>query len=110
MRRDKGLLPIIEAWMEGKKIEVKSGNKWVTLAYSPSFNGHPSHYRIKIDPETFCFIIRGDGTRFKQYADNGLMSVEKAEAEIKYLNREYPQLAPYTIKKFVQDLDYQSPA
>lgn len=42
----KKLLPIIQAFSEGKDIETKTGSGWISIE-SMSFAGNPNSYRIK---------------------------------------------------------------
>lgn len=46
----KKLLPIIQAFSEGKNIETKTGSGWVSIE-SMSFAGNPNSYRIKPEPK-----------------------------------------------------------
>lgn len=46
----KQLLPLIQAYSEGKIIQIyEDGKKWTDLN-SPNFDGVPEHYRIKPEP------------------------------------------------------------
>lgn len=48
----KQLLPIIQAYAEGKTIEFLSGGTWVDMIYpTPKFDCGPSKYRIKPEPK-----------------------------------------------------------
>ena len=48
----KELLPIIQAWAEGKPIEIGDNLGWKDLIIeSPKFDCKPSCYRIKPEPE-----------------------------------------------------------
>lgn len=53
MRRDPALLPIIEAWLKGKEIEVHSAfsREWELIKHTPTFDYPASHYRIKQEPK-----------------------------------------------------------
>ena len=46
----KELLPIIQAWAEGKTIQVKEHGRWVELCID-DFNLCPDMYRIKPEPK-----------------------------------------------------------
>ncbi len=46
----KKLLPIIQAFSEGKDIETKTGSGWISIE-SMSFAGNPNIYRIKPEPK-----------------------------------------------------------
>ena len=46
----KQLLPIIQAFSEGKCIQTKTGSGWVNME-NMSFSGKPKAYRIKPDPK-----------------------------------------------------------
>lgn len=46
----KKLLPIIQAFSEGKDIETKTGSGWISIE-SMSFAGNPDSYRIKSGPK-----------------------------------------------------------
>ena len=46
----KELLPIIQAFAEGKQIEVKRKNEWFGIGDDIYFSESPSDYRIKPDP------------------------------------------------------------
>lgn len=46
----KKLLPIIQAFSEGKNIETKTGSGWISIE-SMSFAGNPNSYRIKPEPK-----------------------------------------------------------
>ena len=46
----KQLLPIIQAFAEGKCVETKTGSGWVNME-NMSFVGKPKSYRIKPDPK-----------------------------------------------------------
>lgn len=54
MRREKAkaLLPIIQAWVEGKTIQYKNHvtNEWTDVVYDVHFAGVPDDYRVKPDP------------------------------------------------------------
>ena len=47
----KELLPIIQAFAEGKQIEVKRKNEWFGIGDDIYFSESPSDYRIKPDPK-----------------------------------------------------------
>lgn len=46
----KAKLPIIQAFSEGKTIQIKSNDKWVDL-HEPDFRAFPDKYRIKPEPK-----------------------------------------------------------
>ena len=46
----KQLLPIIQAFAEGKCVETKTGSGWVNME-NMSFTGKPKAYRIKSEPK-----------------------------------------------------------
>ena len=46
----KQLLPIIQAFAEGKCVETKTGSGWVNME-NMSFAGNPKAYRIKSEPK-----------------------------------------------------------
>ena len=46
----KELLPIIQAFAEGKGVETKTGSGWISIE-NMSFAGNPDSYRIKPEPE-----------------------------------------------------------
>lgn len=47
----KKLLPIIQAYAEGKTIQcISITDEWIDID-KPSFDGHPSNYRIKPEPK-----------------------------------------------------------
>lgn len=46
----KKLLPIIQAFSEGKDIETKTGSGWMSIE-NMSFAGNPDSYRVKPEPE-----------------------------------------------------------
>ena len=46
----KEMLPIIQAWAEGKTIQVKEKGRWVELCID-DFNRSPDMYRIKPEPK-----------------------------------------------------------
>lgn len=50
----KKLLPIIQAFSEGKDIETKTGSGWISIE-SMSFAGNPDSYRIKPEPKYRSF-------------------------------------------------------
>ena len=50
----KQLLPIIQAFAEGKCVETKTGSGWVNME-NMSFAGKPKAYRIKPDPKYYPF-------------------------------------------------------
>lgn len=52
MTREKAkeLLPIIQAYAEGKDIEIFFGNEWIKIT-NPDFTLSPENYRIKPEPE-----------------------------------------------------------
>lgn len=50
----KKLLPIIQAFSEGKDIETKTGSGWISIG-SMSFAGNPDSYRIKPEPKYRSF-------------------------------------------------------
>ena len=52
MRRNeaKELLPIIQAFAEGKCVETKTGSGWINME-NMSFAGKPKAYRIKSEPK-----------------------------------------------------------
>lgn len=50
----KKLLPIIQAFSEGKDIETKTGSGWISIE-SMSFAGNPDSYRIKPEPKYHPF-------------------------------------------------------
>ena len=48
----KELLPIIQAFADGKTIEIYNGDEWKTMVLKdPHFDCVPSHYRIKPEPK-----------------------------------------------------------
>lgn len=46
----KDLLPIIQAFAEGKGVETKTGSGWISIK-NMSFAGNPKDYRIKPEPK-----------------------------------------------------------
>ena len=46
----KQLLPIIQAFAEGKVIETKTGSGWISIE-NMSFAGNPDSYHIKLEPK-----------------------------------------------------------
>ena len=46
----KQLLPIIQAFSDGKDVETKTGSGWMSIE-NMSFAGKPDSYRIKPDPK-----------------------------------------------------------
>lgn len=50
----KKLLPIIQAFSEGKGIETKTGSGWISIE-NMSFAGNPNSYRIKPEPKYRSF-------------------------------------------------------
>ena len=46
----KDLLPIIQAFAEGKCVETKTGSGWISIE-NMSFAGNPDNYRIKPEPK-----------------------------------------------------------
>lgn len=46
----KDLLPIIQAFAEGKCVETKTGSGWISIE-NMSFAGNPNSYRIKLEPK-----------------------------------------------------------
>ena len=46
----KRLLPIIQAFAEGKGVETKAGSGWISIE-NMSFAGNPDSYRIKLEPK-----------------------------------------------------------
>lgn len=46
----KQLLPVIQAFAEGKCVETKTGSGWVSIG-NMSFAGEPKAYRIKPEPK-----------------------------------------------------------
>lgn len=46
----KQLLPIIQAFAEGKGVETKTGSGWISIG-NMSFAGNPDSYRIKPEPK-----------------------------------------------------------
>lgn len=46
----KQLLPIIQAFTEGKGVETKTGSGWISIE-NMSFAGNPDSYRIKPEPK-----------------------------------------------------------
>lgn len=45
----KQLLPIIQAFSDGKDVETKAGSGWISIE-NISFTGKPNNYRIKPEP------------------------------------------------------------
>lgn len=54
----KDFLPLIQAWAEGKTLQVKCriSDKWIDLESCASFLYSPSDYRIKPEPRKFYAI------------------------------------------------------
>lgn len=46
----KEMLPIIQAFAEGKGVETKTGSGWISIE-NMSFAGNPNSYRIKPEPK-----------------------------------------------------------
>lgn len=46
----KEMLPIIQAFAEGKGVETKTGSGWISIE-NMSFAGNPQEYRIKPEPK-----------------------------------------------------------
>ena len=44
------MLPIIQAFAEGKGVETKTGSGWISIE-NMSFAGNPNSYRIKPEPK-----------------------------------------------------------
>lgn len=68
--RAKELLPVIQAFADGKTIQVRGRTsavpKWTDILSDPSFFGN-CEYRIKPEPRTLYVIYRGDGLRLISY-------------------------------------------
>lgn len=59
----KNYLPLIEAFAEGKEIEVKDiHGKWVPAGEAVAFSLNPEHYRIKPEPRVFYCFEWNDGS------------------------------------------------
>ena len=58
----KELLPIMQAFAEGKTIQIYDGEegKWIDMTIDPSFNLIPSYYRIKPEPKYRPFKTKGE--------------------------------------------------
>ena len=58
MTRDqaKELLPIIQAFADGKEVQVNSCGVWQRLCREPTFSLSPDHYRIKPEPREYWLI------------------------------------------------------
>lgn len=48
-KQAKEMLPIIQAFAEGKGVETKTGSGWISIE-NMSFAGNPDSYRIKTEP------------------------------------------------------------
>ena len=46
----KEMLPIIQAFTEGKVVETKTGSGWISIE-NMSFAGNPNSYRVKPEPK-----------------------------------------------------------
>lgn len=74
----KALLPIIQAFAEGKQIEVHVGTGWIPLTYyNPSFESPPELYRIKREPRVL-YINEYDGVK-GPYLGGAYLTPEGAE-------------------------------
>ena len=49
-KQAKEILPIIQAFAEGKGVETKTGSGWISIE-NMSFAGNPDSYRIKLEPK-----------------------------------------------------------
>lgn len=49
-KQAKEMLPIIQAFAEGKGVETKTGSGWISIE-NMSFAGNPDSYRIKPEPK-----------------------------------------------------------
>lgn len=95
----KALLPIITAFAEGKTVQIRH-NSIDSSAWQArecfSFEGAPSTYRIKPEPEKLYLIVNKNGERVRVSG-----SLSEAEAQIDYYNKYY-DYCPHTIKEFVE--------
>lgn len=53
--RAKELLPILQAYANGKPIQVANLKGWETVE-NPSFDAHPTVYRVKPEPRDFWLV------------------------------------------------------
>lgn len=60
----KDFLPLIQAWAEGKTLQVKCriSDKWMDVESNVTFAFDPSSYRIKPEPRTFYAVEYKDGS------------------------------------------------
>ena len=57
----KKILPIIQAYAEGKTVQMRLGNGWADLVES-DFGLNSNQYRIKPEPMEITLVAKDDGT------------------------------------------------
>lgn len=79
MNRDeaKQLLPVIQAYSEGKAIQMRIGNDWYAVENDCAIFGPPDRYRIKPEPIECWAVVYDDGS-FRLGFTNKALAVEYA--------------------------------
>ena len=84
----KELLPILQAYVEGKEIEVRINGEWVALGGHSYFTNAPETYRIKSEPRVIYVNIYksgGYGAHNTAEAASGAVSAAVAEYTVKFI-------------------------
>lgn len=101
----KMLLPIIQAFAEGKTIEFQTADGDWTPSGTPSFNYDHNRYRIKPEPRTIRVLYNKTNAHFVTVYPSGQFSSLTGEELLNKYNNYYPQNAPFTLATFVEKLD-----
>lgn len=88
----KEMLPIIQAFAEGKGVETKTGSGWISIE-NMSFAGNPNSYRVKPEPKYRPFANAEEcWQEMQKHQPFGWIKCKKGYFSIVYVNDEYAGL------------------
>ena len=99
----KELLPVIQAYAEGKQIQFFKGDKWVDMEY-PNFSEEPCLYRIKPESKYRPFkSVEECWNEMQKHKPVGWLKVKKEES---YCNIGSIYESPEIAKVYIDACEY----
>lgn len=104
--RAKLLLPIIQAFAEGKTIEFQTADGDWTRSNTPSFCFDHKRYRIKPEPQVVRIVYDKNNSAWASwYPESKQFTLSDSDLLKEYSNKKYDDYRPFRVATLVEKLD-----